>query len=94
MWTDTTIPFIIIEISPEPIFLAKCEVLGFLGRTNIEICEIMTSSALEALRWPVFISCVMGAICRSDVRIRYGIDTTLLLNVMVCDLYFNSHILL
>ena len=49
---------------------------------------------LGGVRWPVFVYCVMGAIYGSDVRIRYGIDTTLLLNVMVCDLYFDSHILL
>ena len=52
----------------------------------------------NVMRRPVFVYCVVGAIYGSDVRIRYGIDTTLflllLLNVMVCDLYFDSHILL
>ena len=42
--------------------------------------------------------CVVGAIYGSDVHICYGIDTTLflllLLNVMVYELYFDSHILL
>ena len=49
---------------------------------------------LGGVRWPILVYCVIGAICGSDVRIHYGIDTTLLLNVMVCDLYFDSHILL
>ena len=49
MWTDATIPFIIINMSTESIFLSKCEVLGFLDQRDIEICEIMTSSALEPL---------------------------------------------
>ena len=30
MWTDTTFPFVIINLSTKPIFLAKHEVLGFL----------------------------------------------------------------
>ena len=45
------------------------------------------------MQWPVFVYCVMGAICGSVVHICYGIGTTLLLNVMECDLYFDSHIL-
>ena len=47
--SDTTISVIIINPSTKPIFLVKCEVLGFLDKTDIEICEIMTSSALELL---------------------------------------------
>ena len=49
MWADNTIPFVIINLSTKPIFLAKHEGLGFLDKANIKICEIMTSSALEPL---------------------------------------------
>ena len=49
VWTDTTIPFIIINMSTEHIFLAKCKVLGFLDQVDTEICEMTTSSALEPL---------------------------------------------
>ena len=49
MWTDTPIPFIIIILSTKCTFLSKSEVLGFLDQTVVEICEIMTSSALEPL---------------------------------------------
>ena len=49
MGTDTTIPFIIINLSIEIIFLAKHEVLGYLDKIDIEICEIMTSLVLEPL---------------------------------------------
>ena len=38
MWTDTTIPFIIINLSTELTFLAKCEVLGFLDQVDTVIC--------------------------------------------------------
>ena len=42
--------------------------------------------------------CDTEVIYGSDVHIRYGIDTTLflllLVDVVVCDLYFDSHILL
>ena len=49
MQTDTIIPFITINMSPEPIFLAKHKVLGVLDQTDIEICEVITSSNLEPL---------------------------------------------
>ena len=32
MWTDATIPFIIINLSTKSIFLSKYEVLGFLDQ--------------------------------------------------------------
>ena len=47
VWTDTIIPFIIINLSTESISLSKHEVLGFLEQVDTEICEIMTNSALE-----------------------------------------------
>ena len=49
MQTNTTNPFIIINLSIESIFLAKCKVLGFLDQVDPEICEITTSSALKPL---------------------------------------------
>ena len=49
MLAGNTIPFVIINLSTKPIFLIKHEGLGFLDKTNIKICEIMTSSALEPL---------------------------------------------
>ena len=49
MPTYSIIPFIIINLLTESIFLSKCEVLGFLDQTDPEICEIMTSLALESL---------------------------------------------
>ena len=67
---------------------------------EIEVVMAKTEAKVEdkmdpgIVRWPVFIYCVMGAIYGSDVHIRYGINTTLFFNVMVCDLYFDSHILL
>ena len=48
MQTDTIVPFIIINLSTESIFLSKCEVLGFLDQTDTKISK-MTSSALESL---------------------------------------------
>ena len=44
--TDTIIPFILINLSAESIFLSKHEVIGFLDQTDTEICEIMTSLTL------------------------------------------------
>ena len=49
MWTDTIIPFITINPSTASTFLFKCEILGFLDLTDTEICEIMTSLALEPI---------------------------------------------
>ena len=49
MQTDTIIYFIVINLSTKSIFLSKCEALGFLDQTDIEIFEIMTSLALEPL---------------------------------------------
>ena len=55
---------------------------------------------LGGVRWPVFIYCIVSTWVRygSDSRIRYGsnliVFLLLLLNVMVCDLYFAGHILL
>ena len=47
--TDTIIPFIVINLSTESIFLSKYEVFGFLNQTDTEICEITTSFALKPL---------------------------------------------
>ena len=47
--TDTIIPFVIISLATESIFISKHEVLEFLDQTDAEICEIMTSTALEPL---------------------------------------------
>ena len=47
--TDTIIPFAVINLFTESIFLSKCEVLGFLEPVGIAICEISTSSAMEPL---------------------------------------------
>ena len=47
--TDTIIPFVVINLSTESIFLSKHKVLGFVDQTAAEICEIMTSLALEPL---------------------------------------------
>ena len=49
MQTDTTTPLVIISLSTELNFLAKCEILGFLEQVDTEICEIMTSSDLGLL---------------------------------------------
>ena len=46
---DTIGPFVIINLSIEPIFLPKHKILGFFDQTHTEICEIMTSLALEPL---------------------------------------------
>ena len=46
---DAVVPFVINNLSTKCIFLAKCEILGFLDQTDTEICEIMTSSASEPL---------------------------------------------
>ena len=54
----------------------------------------------DLLQWPVFIYCIVSTCVwyGSDSRIRYRSDLIvfllLLLNVMVCDLYFAGHILL
>ena len=47
--TDTIVPFVIINLYTKSIFLSKHENLGFLDQTDTEICEIMTSLALEPL---------------------------------------------
>ena len=47
MQTDTIIPLIRINMSIESISLSKCKVLGILDEIDTEICEIMTSLALE-----------------------------------------------
>ena len=47
--TDTIVPFVIINLSAKSIFLHRHEILGFLDKTDTEICEIMTSLALEPL---------------------------------------------
>ena len=47
--TNTIFPFDIINFSTKSIFLPKCEILDFLDQTDTEICEIMTSLALEPL---------------------------------------------
>ena len=49
MQTDTIIHFIMINLPNESIFLFKLEVSGFLEQVDTQICEIMTSSALEPL---------------------------------------------
>ena len=49
MQVDTIIPFTVINLSTESIFLSKCKVLGFLDQTGTEICKVMNSSALEPL---------------------------------------------
>ena len=46
---DSIAPYIIIKLSNKSIFLLKHEILGFLDQTDTEICEIMTSLALEPL---------------------------------------------
>ena len=47
--TDSIVPFVIINLSTESVFLSQCNMLGFLDQTNTKICEIMTSLALEPL---------------------------------------------
>ena len=47
--TDTTVLFVIINLSTKYVFLPKHEILGFLDQTDIEFCEIMASLALEHL---------------------------------------------
>ena len=47
--TDTTVPFVLINLSTKSFFLSKCEILGFLDQTDTEICEIMTNLASEPL---------------------------------------------
>ena len=47
--TDTIDPFFIITLSTESIFLSKSEILGFLDRTNTEICEIMNNMSSKPL---------------------------------------------
>ena len=49
MWTDATIPFLIINLSTKSIFFSKHEDLGFLDQIDNETCEIITSFALEPL---------------------------------------------
>ena len=49
MWTESSIPFIIINLSTESIFHSKCHISGFLDQMDTEICEIMNSLALEPL---------------------------------------------
>ena len=49
-WSDTSIPFTIINISTESIFLSKCAVLGFLELVDTEICEITTSYGTISFR--------------------------------------------
>ena len=53
---------------------------------------------LGGVRWPVFVSCVLGVIRKSFAyTVRYGtcliVFLLLLLIIVVCDLYFDSHIL-
>ena len=38
MWTDATIPFILINQSTKSIFLSKHDILGFLYQIVAEIC--------------------------------------------------------
>ena len=47
--TNTIVSFVIINLSTESIFLSKCEMLGFLDQTDTDMCEIMTSLAMELL---------------------------------------------
>ena len=55
---------------------------------------------LGGVRWPVFIYCVvsMWVLYGSDSRIRCGsgliVFLLIFLNIMECDLYFDSHIFL
>ena len=49
MQTDTIVPFIVSNLSIKPIFLSKCEMLGFLELVDAGICEITTISAMEPL---------------------------------------------
>ena len=53
---------------------------------------------LGGARWAVFVSCVLDAIRKSFAyTVRYGtylIVFLLLLVIVVCDLYFDSHILI
>ena len=49
MLTENIIPLIVINMSTKSISLSKHKVLGFLDWTDTEICEIMTSLALEPL---------------------------------------------
>ena len=50
---DTTVPFVVINLSTEAIPLSKCEDLDFLEPTDTEICKVMTSIALEPLTFEV-----------------------------------------
>ena len=47
MGSDIIIPFVIINLSTESTFLSKGDILGFLDQMDTEICEIMTSFAME-----------------------------------------------
>ena len=47
--TDNIILYVVINLCTDSISLSKPEVLGFLDQTDTEICEIMTSWALEPI---------------------------------------------
>ena len=76
--------------------------LIFICKASIQKSCTRSQAALHILRWPVFVYWMR---CRSDSCIRYGshlhiwygtgliVFLLLLLNIVVCDLYFDSHIL-
>ena len=77
----------------------KIEIITATNRKT-SVVKLLKKEFLLRMRWPVFVYCITGTWVRygSHMRIRYGTDLIIFLlislSIKVCDLYFNSHILL